>query len=411
MSIERSTAILVDTPRTGAGTAVAANFIKRNINVVVLVHDPLGIPHYVTAAYEGMGAHIIKCDTNSSESVIEACVKISETSGIVAIGSVYEYTTKVAAVVASFFNLAGPNPSAVELCRSKNLMRASLEAHGELNPLSRAVNYVEDAVIAAQKIGYPVVVKPATLTGSAFVRYCDNEADLRHHVALILGLNSYMGRDVGNTVLVEEYLGGCEFSVELFNGSVIGVTRKFLGELPFFVEMGHLFPADISKDEEAAIIRVALDAINIIGLSWGACHVEVKYGNRGPRIIEINPRLAGDRIPELIRLATGLDMIDLCVSALLGEAVTVAAQAKAHASIRFIPTAATGTVFEINGVEEVRKRSGVAEVSLYLSPGMIYESNGSNRDRVGHIISSARSGSESLELANSSANAIDVIWV
>ena len=44
-------------------------------------------------------------------------------------------------------------------------------------------------------------------------------------------------------VLIEEYLQGPEYSVEIFGGEIIGITRKYLSREPYFVEIGHDFPA------------------------------------------------------------------------------------------------------------------------------------------------------------------------
>ncbi len=79
--------------------------------------------------------------------------------------------------------------------------------------------------------------------------------------------------------------------------------------------------------ERAALTAAAEAAISAVGLDHGVVHTELRMTSAGPRIIEINPRPAGNQITELIRLVTGVDLPRVAVELALGFAPAPVAQA------------------------------------------------------------------------------------
>ena len=71
-----------------------------------------------------------------------------------------------AATVAAALGLPGSPPEAVAACRDKNATRSALALAGVPQPVSIGVHDLAEAAAAADKIGYPVVVKPRGLAGS-----------------------------------------------------------------------------------------------------------------------------------------------------------------------------------------------------------------------------------------------------
>ena len=93
-----------------------------------------------------------------------------------------------------------------------------------------------------------MVVKPADGTGSRGVRLCPRHAEVRRHTAGLLAQGrDERGQPTLPAVLVEEYVAGPELSVETFGTGVVGVTAKYLGAAPWFVESGHDYPATVKR--------------------------------------------------------------------------------------------------------------------------------------------------------------------
>ena len=336
-----------------------------------------------------------------------------------------EYFVAVAARAAVRLGLPGPDPGAVERCRDKRRQRAALAGAGVAVPAHFAAATPEEAAAAAVEIGFPVVVKPVDGTGSRGVRLCSDRAEVRDHTAGLLSRrHDERGRPTIGAVLVEEYVPGREFSVETFGVEVVGITAKHLGPAPWFVEYGHDFPADPApaamdpfltatgcgegpyralsatgcaeagltgraREASGPVGNLAVAAVGALGLGFGPAHTEIRLGPRGPVVIEVNPRLAGGRIPTLVRLATGLDLIGATVDVAIGEAAPLPRPGPGHASIRFLVAPQAGRVRRTGGVAAAAAVPGVVDVAIAARPGQRVGGTGSFLDRVGHVIAAA----------------------
>ena len=82
----------------------------------------------------------------------------------------------------------------------------------------------------------------------------------------------------------------------------MGVTAKFLTGLDdnHFIEIGHAFPVR----EMAHLSKVASDALDSM-YSCGTAHIECRITATGPKVMEINPRLAGKIGSHLIDMHSG----------------------------------------------------------------------------------------------------------
>jgi cysteine synthase A/argininosuccinate lyase len=216
---------LVESPRTGAGQDAARSLANWGYRTVVLVDRPEKLDQFLLDDYQDIGTSIVGCDTSSATAIVEAARGIAG-DDLAGVTSVYEYFVAVAAEAAAALNLPGPVPEAVHRCRSKAGIRSACDSAPGLNPRYELVHDVLGALSAAEKMGFPVVVKPVGLTGSVFVRRCDNASEVTRITEHILGV------DMDPTVVVEEYLAGPEYSVEAFDGRGLGITAKTSGPPP-----------------------------------------------------------------------------------------------------------------------------------------------------------------------------------
>lgn len=103
----------------------------------------------------------------------------------------------------------------------------------------------------------------------------------------------------------------------------------------------------------------------------------------------MNPRLAGGRIPTLVRLATGIDLVGATVDAVIGETAPLPQPGPGHASIRFLVAQQAGRVRRTGGVAAAAAVPGVVDVAIAARPGQRVGGTGSFLDRVGHVIAAA----------------------
>lgn len=379
---------LLESNTTGSGRQFCAAARVRGLRPVVLTANPARYPYLAQDDVD-----VLILDTSDAAAVRAACRMLAD-DGLCGVTSSSEYFAAGAAVVASELGLPAPDAAAVARCRQKGRQRAALASAGVPGPAFRVATGGAAAVSAAEQICWPVVVKPIAGSGSVGVRRCGGPDEVQ-------GWVRNLHRRGDDRVLVEGYLDGPEFSVEIFDGAVVGVVAKHLGPAPYFVEIGHDFPAPLDERDRAVLERAAVRAVRALGLGWGAAHVELRMTTDGPMIVEVNPRLAGGMIPTLIALTAGIDLVDAVVARASGQRPSPArlGHRHGHAAIRFLVAGSGGTVTAASGPAAARALPLVCRAVLTVAPGDTVEITHSFRDRLGYVIATGESSNAAVSRA------------
>ena len=154
-----------------------------------------------------------------------------------------------------------------------------------------------------------MIIKPSDSGGSKGVRLVNNEKELNE------AFNCAMQFSNSRTVMVEEYIEGREFSVEYISHKgkhyFLQITDKVTSGSPYFVELQHHQPADLTFEQENSIKSVVEATLNALKITDSPSHTELKMKRDGDiRIIELGARMGGDYITsDLVRLSTGYDFV------------------------------------------------------------------------------------------------------
>lgn len=383
-------AILVETPRTGAGMDFVKACRRNDIEPVLFIAKPDEQPAWVMDDYYAEGVAVRQVNSYDANELLAACWQLANEREVVAVLSLYEYSVVHAAEVAKALGLCTPNPAVVRLVRDKSQFRQFISEHSIETTRFLSID-LNSNVKTVWPHSYPAVVKPVNLTGSAFVRHCRNEEELQAALQEISSLGEYTGQSVEPRVLIEEYIEGNEFSVEVLNGKVVAIVRKYTTNYPGFIEVGHDLPAGIVTDVLQQITDTVLLFLQEVGYTFGLMHIELKVNESGVQFIEANPRVAGGRIPELIRRTYGVDMIEEYLLSLLGKTTTINAPHNGEfASIRFIVAKADGVIEGYRNVA-LDEHPLITEYKFYKNIGEPYQINYSNRDRIVHAVAVSES--------------------
>jgi hypothetical protein len=213
--------------------------------------------------------------------------------------------------VAEALGLPGSGVDAVGRCRDKHLTRSALAAAGVPQPESVLVGTVEDALAAAGRIGYPVVLKPRALAASLGVILADGPDDVREHFAFARDTTVPEAPHYDVSVLVEEYADGPEISVDccVFRGTVTPycLAHKQVGYPPYFEEVGHVVDGADPLLTEPSFLKLLSDVHVALDITDCMTHVEFRLTPDGPKLIEVNARIGGDMIPYLGLRTNGVD--------------------------------------------------------------------------------------------------------
>ena len=336
----------------------------------------------------------VSCPTHELEPLMEAVKEVHARQPLDALLSVADYEVVPAAEAARQLGLPGPDPDGVRTARNKADQRRRCAERGVPVPAFRAVTTAEEAARAAEEIGLPCVVKAADETAGIHVMRCRTVADVVGGFRTVLSdPTTARGQARHPEVLVEECLVGFEVSVEvLAEGTsvrVLGVTDKIIAGLDRFVEVGHTFPSALPAPIRYELAQAAVAATQAVGFDLGIAHVELKYTAKGPQLIEINPRPAGDQITELMDRSLGLSTMELVVRQYLGEPIgAVETGSVRGAAIRYL-TACPGVVDSVTGLDIAAAVPGVCEAVVSVEPGARVEELRANEDRIGHVLATA----------------------
>lgn len=287
--------------------------------------------------------------------------------------------------VAEELGLAVNSTESVANLNDKLRMRRLLNTAGVSFVQFRVVDHWRDVASALDAFELPVVVKPSRLAGSRGVMLLHERAQLPAWAALLQS-HGYDG-----PILIEEYLRGPEYSVESLSSNgkhtIVGITRKVLGQPPWFVELGHVHPAP-PPDESTRIGELVTRLLDLTGYRTGPAHTEIICTERGPRIVESQARLGGDRIPKLVQLSTGVDMERGVFRALAGAPIPEPRH-DAVARIGYF-SFPPGRITRVNGLDALRELDGIDEVSFPFGVGDTLPEVTDWRSRHGYAIMSAR---------------------
>lgn len=374
--------ILVESNTTGTGRLFAERARRSGLTPVLMC---AAADRYPYVAELGIDVRLV--DTSSTAALAAAVAALTAEHRILGVTSSSDYYVAVCAALARSLGLPGEDPARVEAARDKGFQRACFAGLGIASPSFRLVGSAAAAGRAALDIGTPVVVKPVDRSGSLGVRRCDDPAAAVAHAARLLATPfDERGRPLAIRVLVESYLIGPEFSVELLGGQPCAVVGKHVEESRGFLETGHDVPADVASEVRVALATTACAAAAALGLVWGAVHVELRMVGGSPVVVEVNPRLAGGMIPVAIQAATGRDLIGELIALTAGLRSQPGPARSGSASIRFLVPDREGEVLFAPSPSILRGRTGIVAAQVTTSVGRTVALDGSFQDRVGYVV-------------------------
>jgi biotin carboxylase len=351
---------------------------------------------------------VVRVQTNDHRAVAAAVTALEAERPILGIIPGSEFHVPVAAQVANRLGLPGLPVAQIGRIRDKTPMLRRVREAGLRVPRHALVTCPEDLRTAADQVGFPCVVKPVASAGSVHVSRVDSASALHAaYRSLCIDRRRDLGWSAGDRMLVTEYLAGPEYSVEgyVHDGKVAiaAVTEKRLGPEPHFVEIGHIVQAPLDPRLRGDLENFTRRVVDALEITVGAFHCELRLVDGYAAFIEIGARLAGDRIVELVELATGVSLPRAMLAGHSGLAldrvgVERAPQAK-FAGIRFLTAPAGQRTYRcVAGLDRVLSMDGVLEASVDVPPGEVIPPPEDFRCRLGHALFVADSYREASEL-------------
>ncbi len=311
----------------------------------------------------------VRIDCSDTVAAAATVVELAATTSIDAIVPVDDAGVVVAALASESLGLPHNPPEAAAATRDKEVMRLALSRGEVPQPSFAAIAQGQDPTTAASAIGFPLVVKPLSLSGSRGVIRVDSPALLPAVVERVLAIASSAG-EVGGRLLLEQFVPGPEVAVEgmLWNG-VLEVLAIFdkpdHPDGPYFEETIYVTPSRLDAATRDEIARVTQAAITAIGLREGPIHAELRVDGLKPSVIEV----AGRSIGGICGRALSFGLLDTSLETLilrhaLGRRHRGLHRSTGASGVMMLPIAGPGTLAAIWGLEEAGRVEGVDAIEI-----------------------------------------------
>ena len=345
--------------------------------------------------------------STEDESGIERLASAERVQGLIAPG--IDWPVAIAARVAERLSLPHAiSPETAALSTSKLRQRERFAEAGVPQPEFQICSGPEEATAAAERIGFPCVIKAPDRQGQrglTLVRSADEVAE-----AVRVALDAARTA----TLLVEEHVPGLEVTVNAFSSGghfhPLTVTDRLTAPLPAFgVALTHAWPSELEPAQIGAVVEAAAAAAAAVGITEGPSYTQVLVGPDGPRVGELAARLGGGHDAELCRVALGVDLNGLAISAALGEEILrheLAPHARVGgACVRFL-VAPPGELRAVRGLDDAFAVEGVRGMRVYRRPGHVFGELRRGPDRAGAILAVGDSADQALARADKAESLI-----
>ncbi len=266
----------------------------------------------------------------------------------------------------------GPYES-VCILQNKDRFRDFLAKHGFNVPQAKGFSSVEEAMSEKYWYPWPVIVKPTDSAGSKGVTRVDRLEDLE------AALQTAFDHSLSGRVIVEEFIekAGCSSDSDCFSvdGELKFVSfsaQRFDVNAPNpYTPSAYSWPSTFTKEQEAELTSEIQRLLTLLGMRTSVYNIETRIGTNGkPYIMEVSPRGGGNRLSEMLRFATGVDLITNAVRAAVGDEVAWIEQKDydGHWAEVVLHTEKSGRFDSLDIVPEFAEKH-VRQTDLWVKPG------------------------------------------
>ena len=274
----------------------------------------------------------------------------------------------LAARIREVFGLPGLTVAQTVPFRDKELMKQAIDAAGIRTPRHASTTTVAGVWEAAERIGYPLIVKPIAGAGSADTYRVDSASELADVLPLLRHIPE---------VSVEEFVDGEEFTYDTIcaGGEILFENMLWYRPRPLQMKMHEwISPVsialrDITVPDLAAGRRMGVDVIAALGFQSGFTHMEWYRKADGEAVFgEIGARVAGARVADVINYATDGDVYAAWAEAVVHGRLSRPLEQRYNAAIIFKRAQGAGRITGVEGLQKLLAEYGEHVVVVDLLP-------------------------------------------
>ena len=337
---------------------------KLGLYVITCDYLPDNIAHKYSDEY-------INVSIIDKEKVLETA-KANKIDGIMSFATDPGVTT--AAYVAEKMNLPSCGSyESVSILQDKGIFRKFLEDNNFTVPNARSYTNIQEALEDVEYFNWPVIVKPVDSAGSKGVTKVEKKEKLEESIKYALEFSH------SNKFIIEDFIEkkGCSSDTDCFSvdGKLVVTTfssQRFdeKADNPY-APMAYSWPSTFSKESEEELHSEIQRLLTLLNMKTSIYNVETREGIDGKAyIMEVSPRGGGNRLAEMIRYATGMDLIESAVKAAVGDSVIGLEQKKYDGYwAEYVLHSFENGKFKELYIEPQIRENNLKELDLWVNPG------------------------------------------
>jgi biotin carboxylase len=228
-----------------------------------------------------------------------------------------------ASYVAEKMGLPGCPYKSVQILQNKVLFRNYLSENGFNVPKAKGFETYLEALKEIESFNFPIIIKPTDSAGSKGVSRVDHVKDLKDAFDF-----AFQNAILDKRVIIEEFIVQSGFSSDCDCFSIdndlkyVSFSNQYFdpkAENPY-TPSAYSWPSFIDAKHQEELVSELRRLVKLLNLGTSIYNIETRVGTDGkPYIMEVSPRGGGNRLSEMLRYATGVDLIKMAVKSAIGE--------------------------------------------------------------------------------------------
>ncbi|MFT6897250.1 MAG: biotin carboxylase [Paraglaciecola sp.] len=292
---------------------------------------------------------------------------------------VNEGCVDLSAMVCERLNLTGNSVFAATNSRDKDKSYQQFANAAIAHPSSTVVNSYSQAMDIVPQMAYPSILKLADSMNSQGVIRVNDDSQYQTGMAHLFSLfdankntdfaqdrNIYAYGKAGKKVLIQPFLSDEEVGIDLLykHGeiAILGIFEKSPSNGPYFAEKYSVYPTSLNPTKLDHALKLAKTSLLALDVSVGAAHVEIRFANDTPYVLEIGLRPGGGYTAIACEQLSGINIYAALADLLMGGALPKP-QIADNLAVLYggVAYEQSGTLTHINGIEAITEQPGLVD--------------------------------------------------
>ena len=249
---------------------------------------------------------------------------------------------------------------------------------------------------------FPLIIKSPKSNGSKDVILVENSWECKKAMKKLHRKNPEF------PILVEEYLEGPQYLVEVvvYHSAITiaAIVEQEVTKGERFIITGYSICPNL--EQPPGLKETVFSIIEDFQLRNGTCHLEMRLTNKGWKLIEINPRMAGGAMNRMIEEAFGFNLAEQTIRLYTGLEPNLRKKQNKAIYTHYLIFGTIGKLVKVSGCDSAKKQTGVLEVYTKGEQGQLVTPPRSMGQRYGYVLAAADTKEKAKECAMKGAQQI-----